>query len=73
MEYKYSYTYPGFNRVLQAAGRVIRSENDKGFIMLLDERFIQREYLELFPNEWKSFLQVKSPKDAAEKLEQFWK
>lgn len=71
--YKYSYTYPGFNRVLQAAGRVIRSENDKGFIILLDQRFLQSEYQELFPNEWKNFQRVNSPIDTAERLMQFWK
>jgi len=48
----YSYKYPGFNRVLQAAGRVIRTETDKGFIILVDDRYKESEYRALFPPEW---------------------
>jgi len=40
------------NKVMQAAGRVIRSENDKGVILLIDDRFTNPSYLALFPNEW---------------------
>ena len=43
---------PGMNKVLQAAGRVIRTREDHGVILLLDERFRQREYSNLFPVEW---------------------
>lgn len=51
--FDYAYTYPGFNKVLQAAGRVIRTEEDKGYIMLIDSRFSERKYKDMFPLEWK--------------------
>lgn len=50
--FEYAYLYPGVNKVFQAGGRVIRTVNDKGAILLLDERFLQRQYQELFPREW---------------------
>ena len=50
--FDYAYRYPGMNKVLQAAGRVIRTREDYGVILLLDERFRQREYSNLFPVEW---------------------
>lgn len=50
--YAYSYIYPGMNKVLQAAGRVIRTEQDKGVIILLDDRFLTRDYVNLYPREW---------------------
>ena len=52
--FDYAYRYPGINKVLQAAGRVIRTENDKGIVALLDERFMQKSYYDLFPREWKN-------------------
>ena len=50
--YEYAYVYPGMNKVLQAGGRVIRTENDRGIIALLDERFHTNVYKSLFPREW---------------------
>jgi len=50
--FDYSYTYPGMNRVLQAAGRVIRSERDTGFVLLIDSRFGTSKYKSLFPKWW---------------------
>jgi len=50
--------YPGMNKVMQAAGRVIRSENDKGVILLIDDRFTNPSYLALFPNEWFPYIRV---------------
>ena len=47
-----AYTYPGFRRVLQAAGRVIRTETDRGTVLLLDERYSAEKYLELMPPHW---------------------
>ncbi len=52
--FDYAYRYPGMNKVLQAAGRVIRTTEDKGVILLLDERFCEYEYTRLFPREWES-------------------
>lgn len=50
--FEYAYLYPGMNKVLQAAGRVIRTASDKGIILLLDERFLKPESRQLFPREW---------------------
>lgn len=71
--FEYAYMFPGMNRVLQAAGRVIRTEQDKGFVLLLDERFVQRRYLELFPTEWSGYLRVSSTEAAGRAVEEFWK
>ena len=51
--FDYAYKYPGMNKVLQAAGRVIRTKDDAGIIALLDERFLQAGYKKMFPAEWK--------------------
>jgi len=50
--FDYAYRFPGMNKVLQAAGRVIRTDEDKGIIVLLDERFANRDYRGLFPADW---------------------
>ena len=69
--FDYAYRYPGMNKVLQAAGRVIRTTEDTGVILLLDERFRNREYRELFPREWER--QTVCRIDTVEKyLEEFW-
>lgn len=70
--FDYAYLYPGMNKVLQAAGRVIRTEEDKGVIALLDDRFAGRRYLEIFPREWRK-LTYCNVKTIGEKVEQFWK
>ena len=48
--FDYAYRYPGMNKVLQAAGRVIRTPEDKGVVLLLDDRFAKPEYQRLFPS-----------------------
>lgn len=53
--YDYAYVFPGMNKVLQAGGRLIRSEEDHGTIVLVDDRFLQRHYQDLLPQEWRSF------------------
>lgn len=70
--FDYAYLYPGMNKVLQASGRVIRTEEDKGVIALLDDRFAGRRYLEIFPREWRK-LTYCNVKTIGEKVEQFWK
>ena len=50
--FDYAFRYPGMNKVLQAAGRVIRTTEDRGIILLLDERFLTRDYERLYPREW---------------------
>ena len=69
--FAYAYRYPGMNKVLQAAGRVIRTEEDRGIVALLDERFLNREYLRLFPREWEEY-KVCRVDDIAETIEEFW-
>ena len=70
--FSYAYLYPGMNKVQQAAGRVIRTENDRGIIALLDERFCGKQYQETFPREWKD-LEKCSLHTVKEKIEEFYK
>src|SRR5690554_40777 len=72
MGYEYAYMYPGMNRVLQAAGRVIRSEDDRGFVLLIDNRFLYRSYLDLFPDQWLDYTRVGSAEAAAYRLNEFY-
>ena len=48
----FSYIYPGINKVMQAVGRVIRTEDDRGRILLIDDRYLSRTYSELLPSQW---------------------
>ena len=52
--FDYAYTYPGFTKVVQAVGRVIRSETDRGVAVLLDERFDYAKYRALMPDHWQN-------------------
>lgn len=70
--YEYAYQYPGMNKVLQAAGRVIRTETDKGVIVLIDERFSHQSYLELFPKEWFPHTRVRNSGELEQRLKDFW-
>lgn len=70
--FEYAYLYNGMNKVMQAAGRVIRTTEDTGAILLLDERFLNRQYLELFPREWADYKVVTS-ETVGDELERFWK
>lgn len=69
--FDYAYRYPGMNKVLQAAGRVIRTAEDVGIVALLDYRFCQPEYRAMFPREWKSFEQVQL-NTIGRRIERFW-
>ncbi len=69
--FDYAYRYPGMNKVLQSAGRVIRSQDDRGMILLLDERFLQPDYLRLFPQEWEAY-EVCTLQNAEQKIRKFW-
>ena len=53
--YDYAYLNPGMNKVMQALGRVIRSENDRGAVLLIDERYLLNEYRDLFKAEWREY------------------
>lgn len=70
--FDFSYTFPGINRVVQAAGRVIRTDNDKGIIMLIDDRFKTSKYKSLFPKEWVNHYNVRSPEQSKRIVEDFW-
>lgn len=69
--FDYAYRYPGMNKVLQAAGRVIRTVSDVGVIELLDERFLQSDYRGLFPREWEKRT-VCNVATVQGHLEKFW-
>lgn len=71
--YLYAYMYPGFNKVMQGVGRVIRSEKDRGVILLIDTRFAQNSYKNLFPKHWSTSKIVKSVEELDERLGEFWK
>ncbi|MGN0330107.1 MAG: ATP-dependent DNA helicase [Kineothrix sp.] len=68
----YAYRYPGMNKVLQAAGRVIRTAEDVGIVVLLDDRFLSRTYQRMFPREWEGFEAV-TLECIAGRAEKFWK
>ncbi|MDP4088286.1 MAG: ATP-dependent DNA helicase [Bacillota bacterium] len=70
--YDYSYTYPGMNKVLQAAGRVVRSDDDRGAILLIDDRFSTVSYRGLFPEHWKNAKRIRNTKEMKMMLEAFW-
>ena len=70
--FDYAYTYPGINRVLQAAGRVIRTENDMGVVILLDERFSFQNYRDLLPSEWSPIARASDGCGLTEVLQDFW-
>lgn len=70
--FDYAYQYPGMNKVLQAAGRVIRTVEDIGIVALLDERFLQRSYQRMFPREWEKY-QITTCSHAAHHVREFWR
>ena len=69
--YDAAYTYPGLRRVLQAAGRVIRTENDRGVVLLMDMRYRQEKYRALMPPHW-DVVDVKKMSELKERLARFW-
>lgn len=70
--FAFAYQYPGMNKVLQAAGRVIRTAEDQGMILLLDDRFWQPDYRSLFPREWDDVKRV-NLNTVQKELTAFWK
>lgn len=69
--FDFAYKYPGMNKVLQAAGRVIRTEEDVGVVVLLDERFLNGAYLKMFPREWETYERVLLT-TVEKRIERFW-
>ncbi len=71
--FEYAYRYPGMNKVMQAAGRVIRSESDSGAVLLIDERFSHKHYAELLPKHWHPCRKVKDSESLRQALKTFWR
>lgn len=69
---KFAYHYPGLNKVFQAGGRVIRSEKDKGFLLIIDDRFLTEENIELLPDSWTNIKRVKNNNQIASFIDEFW-
>jgi len=69
----YAYLYPGMNKVMQAVGRVIRSETDKGAVLLIDERYMNRQYQDLFRDEWRNYKVVFNADEIKEEIKNFYK
>ena len=70
--YDYAYTYPGMNNVLQAAGRVIRSETDRGVVVLIDDRYATEKYNEMYPEHWSKMKHFCQPASLNEEIRRFW-
>jgi DNA excision repair protein ERCC-2 len=71
--FEYAYMYPGINKVFQSAGRVIRTPTDRGVVLLIDERFAQRRYIELFPGLWGGYNKIFKAEELTRHLQNFWK
>ncbi len=70
--YDYAYTYPGFNKIMQGVGRLVRTETDQGIILLLDERFGYKKYKELYPSSFADIKYISSSTDVKKECEKFW-
>lgn len=70
--FDYAYTYPGFCKVVQAVGRVIRTETDRGVAILIDDRFSSLKYQRLFPKEWFHMKRIRNLEVLRNDLELFW-
>lgn len=70
--FDYAYRFPGFNKVMQAAGRVIRTAEDKGVVLLIDDRFSFAAYRQLFPEHWRHCRFLYGPEELEGQLAAFW-
>lgn len=70
--FEYAYVNPGMNKVMQAVGRVIRSESDRGVALLIDDRYLSSEYQSLFKDNWSHYKVVTSIKDVKLEIDNFW-
>ncbi len=71
--FSFAYRFPGMNKVMQAAGRVIRSETDRGAVLLIDSRFSQQSYRSLFPAHWPEPYRVRNEEELSSCLDAFWR
>lgn len=70
--FQYAYQLPGLNNVFQAAGRVIRGERDVGVVLLIDERFAERRYVQFYPQFWNNLEYVHGNEQLRNSLDNFW-
>ena len=70
--FDYAYRYPGMNKVLQAAGRVIRTPRDKGVVLLIDNRFAMPDYRRLMPPHWSHLKMIYDTEKLERELWRFW-
>ena len=70
--YEYAYASPGINKVMQALGRVIRSETDRGVALLIDDRYLTEKYNVVFKGIYSNYEVVTSIEDIKEQVENFW-
>lgn len=70
--FEYAYMYPGMIKVMQAVGRVIRSETDRGVALLIDKRFSYHDYIDLFPQNWKPLKYYKNFETIIKQIKKFW-
>ena len=70
--YEYAYVSPGINKVMQALGRVIRSETDRGVALLIDDRYLTKQYNDVFKGIYSDYEVVTSIEDIKEQVENFW-
>ena len=70
--FDYAYRDPGMNKVMQAVGRLIRSESDRGAALLIDDRYMTEEYRSLFRRIWDEYEVVTSPSDVTDSLREFY-
>ena len=73
MGYEFAYKYPGFNKILQSAGRVIRTEDDIGMVLLIDSRLCQYSYIKLFPEHWSKYKKVFKVDEFKNEINTFWR
>ena len=71
--FEYAYIYPGFTKVIQAVGRVIRSDTDRGIAILIDERFTYSKYLSLMPPHWSNKKCITNIYDLKKEIQEFYK
>ena len=71
--FDYAYLYPGMNKVMQAVGRLIRSENDRGVAVLVEQRYLRKEYRDLYKKEWEDYEVIVSQDDFVNSLQKFYK
>ena len=70
--FEYAYVSPGINKVMQALGRVIRSETDRGVALLIDDRYLTKTYNEIFKGMYSDYEVITSIEDIKEQVENFW-